>query len=378
MTKHTRVFIPLVALLMLLATGIAFNSTSTAQSSVGIQYGSNWTAVYYNDTSFGTPVNSQTGIAQLNITYGTNAPFNAVNPDNFSIRFSTTEEFFTGTYRFSAQVNDGVRVIIDGTTIINELSQSPNDQFRLFQVDAAITGGVREIVVEFVEFTGNAAIQFYWEPVNVEATATEGPSPTPTATGLPPIPPGALTGTVIRAGVLNTRSAPSLGGDVVRRILRGQTYQIVGRDPDARWFLLELGDVQAWAYGYYLFFNRNEFTAPIRSASTVFGLPPGFTDTGVLVQTCATMKLRGEPNLSSEQTGRITWGAFLPVAARSPSGDWYQVLWKGTTGWMFSGFSRVVQGDYANIPVVDTIPGGFLATPPITTCRRSTSTETEG
>jgi uncharacterized protein YraI len=148
------------------------------------------------------------------------------------------------------------------------------------------------------------------------------------------------------------RDAPSVGGNRLGRILRGQTYQIVGRDPDARWFLLQLGGYQAWAYGYYLFVNGNEFNAPVRSATTAFGIPAGFNDTGVIVQTHATMRLRSEPDVTAPQTGRVTWGAFLPVAGRTAAGDWYQVLWKGTIGWVYTGFTDVVQGDYNNIPVI--------------------------
>ena len=373
MKQRLRIILPVILLLLISVVAIT-TSTTTAQVATGVTYGSDWLAEYYNNTTFsGTAVNTQIGISQINFNYGANSPFNFVNADNFGIRFSTAENFGQGEYKFTAQVNDGVKVTVDGIEIINDLSAASSDGTRVFTRNVVIAAGQRNIVVEMVEYTGNAAIQFFWEPVNVIPSQTAGPSPTPTATGLPPIPPGVLTATVIRAGVLNTRTAPSLGGGVVKRILRGQTYAVVGRDPDARWFLLELGDVQAWAYGYYLYVNGNEFTAPIRSATTVFGIPHGFNDTGVLVQTCATMKLRAEPNILSEQTGRITWGSFLPVATRSPAGDWYQVLWKGTVGWMYSGFSKVVQGDYSNVPVTQI--SGLSTTvnpyPPFTNCRSS-------
>lgn len=379
MKRRLRILLPILFLLVLTIVGIT--ATSTAQVQTAVQRGSNWQALYYNNTTAsGDAVNFLSGIGAVNFNYGNGSPFNLVNSDNFSIRFTTTEAFAQGLYRFSAEFNDGIRVSIDGQQIINQFNQAPGDGLRFATGDFQIAAGTRNIVVEFVDFTGTAIVNFYWEPIDVVPSETMGPSPTPTATGLPPIPPGALTGTVIRAAVLNTRTAPSLGGGVVKRILRGQTYQVVGRDPDARWFLLELGDVQAWAYGYYLFINGNEFNAPVRSASTVFGLPPGFNDTGVLVQTCAAMKLRGEPNILSPQTGRITWGAFLPVATRSPAGDWYQVLWKGTVGWMYSGFSRVVQGDYSNVPVTEVagLSTTFNPAPPFTNCRRSTDTDEMG
>lgn len=370
MTKVLRTTVPIIAVTLLLALGLAVAQDNQQPQNGGVQFGNGWTAVYYNNTSAsGSAVFSSANIGQVNFNFGQGSPNpNVINNDNFSIRFNSLEPFQTGTYRFTARANDGVRVIIDGTPIIDAFGQSPNDADNLYTADVAITEGTRDVTVEFVEFTGNALIQVFWEAVSV--LDPNAPTPTPTNTALPAIPPGALTATVIRAGVLNTRDAPSTGGNVVRRILRGQTYQVVGRDPDARWFLLELGGVQAWAYGYYLFINGNEFNPPIRSAATVFGIPPGFTDTGVLVQTCAVMKLRAQPNVFAEQTGRITWGEFLPVTARTPAGDWYQVLWKGTIGWMFSGFTWLRQGDYANIPIVQAegASNNVRNAPPLSEC----------
>ena len=78
---------------------------------------------------------------------------------------------------------------------------------------------------------------------------------------------------MIRAAVLNARSGPFLGADRVDRLLRGQTYAVVGRDEHARWFLLQLSNKQAWAWGYYLAINGNEFSAPVVSPFTSQGIP---------------------------------------------------------------------------------------------------------
>lgn len=139
-----------------------------------------------------------------------------------------------------------------------------------------------------MQTTGSAAVQFYWDiAANLTTTpgATAGPTFTPTNTSLPPIPPGALRATVIRASVLNVRSAPTLGGEILGRILRGQTYQVVGRNQNATWFLLQLSERRAWAFGYYLFIDGNEFNAPVTSSLDGLGLPPGVPDTGVLAVT---------------------------------------------------------------------------------------------
>lgn len=345
----TMLRIVLPGFLILLIALLGFSGTNTGISVVEAQsFGSGWTGQYFTNNSLsGSPAIAIIDTT-INFNWGAGAPNAVIPADNFSVRWSSLEDFpATGTYRFTVNSDDGVRVTIDGTVIIDNFVQT--NTLTLSQADVMITQGVRDIVVEYREFTGNAAIQFFWEPFNV---GTEGPTATPPNTSLPAIPPGALTATVIRASVLNTRDAPSLGSNVVGRILRGQTYAVTGRNPDATWFVLQLGGYEAWVYGYYLYVNGNEFNPPIRSATSIYGIPAGFNDTGVLVQTHATMRLRAEPNIFAAQTGRISWGAVIPVSGRTAGGDWYQVLWRGTIGWVYTGYLDITQGSYTDIPIV--------------------------
>ena len=350
MGKLWRFVIPTAVIVLLLGFSLTLQTAPTQAQ----DFGSNWTASYFDNKNLSGGAELARIENQINANFGNGAPQIGISgfPSNdFSIRWQGLQTFdASGTYRFQALYDDGIRVRIDGSTIMDDFNESGSTQTR--SVDVNVSAGVRDIVVEYVEYEGNAAVQFFWQPVDVAAAATAGPSPTPSTTPLPSIPSGALRATVIRASVLNVRDAPSLGGNRVSQILRGQTYQVVGRNADARWFLLDLGGFQAWAYGYYLFIDGNEYNAPVRSATTVFGLPGGFNDTGVLVQTHATMRMRSEPDVFAPQTGRITWGAFLPVAGRTAAGDWYQVLWKGTVGWVYVGFLDIVQGDYDDIPVI--------------------------
>lgn len=338
-------FVTLIAMLLVLSSSFFVAQAQT--------FGSGWIGTYYNNTDLsGNPV---VGVIdeQINFLWGEGAPTGLqgfVNEDNFSVRWETFENFAQGSYRFTVGADDGARVYIDGTLVIDTFANA--DTFIFESVDRSLTLGVHTLVVEYVERTGNSSVQFFWEPLSLVATDTPGPSPTPTATALPPIPPGALRATVVRATVLNARNAPSLGGGVVGRLLRGQTYQVVGRNPEADWFLLQLSGFQGWAWGYYLFIDGNEFNAPVRSATTLFPIPDGFVDTGVIAQTRAVMKLRSSPDVFSEQIGRVDWGGFLPVVGRTPNNDWYLVLWKGTIGWVSTGFIRITQGDLNAVPIV--------------------------
>lgn len=355
MKRTFPILIPMVTLLAILLLGsFSLVMSQTPAAIPNASFGSNWQGQYYNNTS--PACNTITGsavfpeiVSQINFSWGTLAPNVLTNADCFMVVWQGLQNFATGgTYRFTAIADDGVRVTIDGTLIIDNLNNTGT--LTRNSADVNVTGGTRDIIVQYAEYSGNAAIQFFWEPVDV---STPGPTATATVTGLPAIPPGALTATVIRASILNVRDSPSLAGGILGRMRRGETYAVIGRNENATWFVLQLGGFQGWVYGYYLYVNGNEFNPPIMSATSVFGIPAGFTDTGVLVQTHAAMRLRGFPNIYTPQTGRIPWGSFLPVAGRTAYGDWYQVLWKGTIGWVYTGFLTIEQGDFADIPIIE-------------------------
>lgn len=344
--KWIRVLLPVSVVSFALLLGLVI----TPQTIDAQQFGSGWVGQYFSNPDFaGDPVFTRVD-AQVNFNFGAASPVPGFVPeDNFSIRWTNLEDFAAGTYRFTAGAQDGVQVRIDNQVIIDNLGN--NGSFQLRQADVFVAGGTREIVVNFVARAGNAAVQVYWEPVSVGPTATEGPSPTPTATGLPPIPPGSITATVIRASVLNVRDAPSLGGNRITRILRGQTYAVVGRNENATWFLLQLSGRTGWAWGYYLFIDGNEFNPPIVSASSVYNFPGGVQDVGVMAVARADMRMREGPNIQTRQTGRIPWGSFVPIVGRTSYGDWYQVVWKGTVGWVYSPYLDIRFGDLANVPI---------------------------
>lgn len=352
MMKTLRLILP--AFLILMISVLGFAGINPGLSVVEAQsFGTGWVGEYYANSSLSGAPSIALIDAAINFNWGTTSPIPIstgviIPTDNFSVRWTSLETFdVPGTYRFTATVDDGVRVIIDGTTIIDNFVQT--DALTVQTADVNVPSGTREIIVEYAEFTGNATIQFFWEPYDI---GTEGPTATPPNTALPPIPPGALTATVVRATALNTRDSPSTGGNIVGRILRGETYAVTGRNEDASWFVIQLAGFEAWVYGYYVFINGNEFNPPIRSATSIYGIPAGFNDTGVLVQTHATMRLRAEPNIFATQTGRITWGSVIPVSGRTAGGDWYQVLWKGTIGWVYTGYLDIQQGSYSDLPVV--------------------------
>ncbi len=341
--------------LILIFFGLIFTiGTTQAQ-----EFGTNWSGTFFNSTDLsgtGIPV---TGINGLNFNWGAGAPVingvtvPGIGTDNFSARFSSSQTFNAGAYTFTVVSDDGARVYIDGQLLLDDFSPHAA-KTDTFVYNA--TQGLHSLTVEYVEFTDQAILQVQWGFGGTGGVVTAGPSPTagptntPLPTGLPAIPSGAITATVIRAVVLNVRSSPSVFSPRVGSILRGQTYQVIGRDADARWFLLQLSNTQGWALGYYLYIPQNEFNAPVVSDFVLGGNPAAVS--GVVAQSFATLRLRQQPNIYSPQIGRVTWGGALAVTGKTPGGDWLRVVWKGTTGWVASGFVRIVEGSLDSVPVV--------------------------
>ncbi len=352
MTLRRFVLLGLLATMVFFATALGFIQAQ--------DFGTNWTGTFFpsnNLTGSGVPV---TGVNGLNFTWGDGVPIvNGVAvpgmpADNFSARFTSVQNFQAGAYTFTLTTDDGVRLYIDGQIVLDRFvgrSQTTDT------VTVSLTAGPHTLTVEYFENTGPAALIVSWTfgsgtIVTAGPSPTVGPTNTPLPTSLPPIPAGALTATIIRAPVLNIRSAPSVFSDRLGRVLRGQTYAIVGRDERARWFLLQLSGYQGWALGYYLFINGNEFNAPIVSDFSVQGNPAAQSPTGVVAMSEATLRLRAAPTVNSAQIGRVTWGGALAVVGRTRAGDWYQVIWKGTTGWVASAWVEIVEGDLSTVPIV--------------------------
>src|SRR5687768_10055089 len=126
MRNALRFALPML-LLLLLGIGLSMpNFDVQAQA----QMGTSWTAQYFpNTTMSGSPSVAQIESA-INFSFGTGKPpatnfISSFPSDNFSIRFQSLVNFAVGgVYRFTALADDGIRVKIDGTTIIDSFTAS--------------------------------------------------------------------------------------------------------------------------------------------------------------------------------------------------------------------------------------------------------------
>jgi hypothetical protein len=120
-----------------------------------------WRARYWNNRDLsGDPVKRRDEEA-IDYDWGDGSPGSGVNSDDFSVRWTRTLYFNAGTYRFSATMDDGMRIWIDGALVIDEWKDS---QVRTVAVDLPMTAGDHDIEVQYYEAGGKAVAKFWWGP----------------------------------------------------------------------------------------------------------------------------------------------------------------------------------------------------------------------
>lgn len=138
--------------------------TVLAQGSIQPQHSDPaWQASYWNNMSLeGNPV-LRRGEEPLDHDWGSGSPAPEVAADGFSARWTRYLELAAGTYRFTATSDDGIRVWLDGTPIINEWY---DHGVKTVSVDKALSAGHHWLQVEYYENAGVAVARFSWAPVS--------------------------------------------------------------------------------------------------------------------------------------------------------------------------------------------------------------------
>jgi PKD repeat protein len=162
-----------------------------------------WQGEYWSNRSLaGSPIYVRND-PEIDFNWGGGAPVAGFPASDYSVRWSRWVTFVPGTYRFYARADDGIRVYVDDTLILNEWHSSEGNQ--LYNVDLSLSDSHR-LVVEYYEQAGSALAQFWWEPVSPTATPTPTPTVTPTATDTP-VPPTS-TGTTAPTDTLTPTQSP--------------------------------------------------------------------------------------------------------------------------------------------------------------------------
>jgi uncharacterized protein YraI len=143
-----------------------------------------WKGEYWtNQTLAGTPALVRNDQA-INFNWGSGSPAAGIPVDGFSARWSRWLDFGAAgtTWRFLAQADDGVRVLVDGTPV---LSQWHDGNASTVYTADAVLGGSHWVTVEYYEHGGGAQVQVWVSLIAYPSTATPTATMTRTPTRIP-------------------------------------------------------------------------------------------------------------------------------------------------------------------------------------------------
>ncbi|MCS7055650.1 MAG: PA14 domain-containing protein [Thermoflexales bacterium] len=152
-----------------------------------------WEGRYYNSPNLTGPVVAKRDDPPappnppgfLNTAAMPNWPPPQVNPFNFSADWRRSVNFpVAGTYVFTATVDDGARLLIDGAIVpgIDDFTAG----VKVLVGTRALSAGPHFLQVQYVNYTGPGNLALVWALVPPPPTAT--PTLTPTPTNTPPLP----------------------------------------------------------------------------------------------------------------------------------------------------------------------------------------------
>jgi glucose/arabinose dehydrogenase len=117
-------------------------------------------AAYYNNTAFsGSPVLTRQD-PKIDFNWTNTSPDPAVPMTGFAVRWTKTQWFGAGRYRFATVTDDGVRLYIDNKRVIDHWQgQSPTE----YTYDADLGEGNHAIKMEYFQGGGGAIAMLSWD-----------------------------------------------------------------------------------------------------------------------------------------------------------------------------------------------------------------------
>ncbi|HEV2779866.1 MAG TPA: PA14 domain-containing protein [Actinophytocola sp.] len=129
-----------------------------------------FTAQYHANRDLAGPPALTRQDLQIDFDWGGGSPGDGVPADNFSARWTKSVTVPAGNYRFTTTTDDGVRLFVDGTLVIDRwLFQGTTT----YTAVVALTEGVHQIVMEYFEAGSGAVARFGFAPTE------ESPPPPP-------------------------------------------------------------------------------------------------------------------------------------------------------------------------------------------------------
>jgi glucose/arabinose dehydrogenase len=125
----------------------------------------------------------------INFVWDQASPDPAVPADNFSVRWTKSEYFAAGRYKFTTVADDGVRVYVDNALVID---QWHDESATVHEGTVDLASGVHTVRMEYYDAGWDAIATLTWDTTNDQPAATWLAEywNTPGAGGQPPFPTG--------------------------------------------------------------------------------------------------------------------------------------------------------------------------------------------
>jgi len=107
---------------------------------------------------------------EINFDWGVGPPVDWMPDDSFSVRWTRTVNFTPGHYRFSVLGDDGVRLWIDQSLLIDKWQDMDYE----LHYNGLYLQGVHTIRLEYYEHTGHARVRMWWETDTAAAPPSVG------------------------------------------------------------------------------------------------------------------------------------------------------------------------------------------------------------
>jgi uncharacterized protein YgiM (DUF1202 family) len=154
----------------------------------------------------------------------------------------------------------------------------------------------------------------------------------------------------VNTGLLNVRSAPFVGDNIINKIPRGASYTVIGRNADTSWWQIQLGTQVGWVSARYVI-PANTQNVPVVNVTVEVPTAPS-TGTGYLLTATANLNIRAGAGATFNRLNILPANRQAEILARNSNNTWWLVRYGGTTGWVSGAFVTLPAGiDFNRIPI---------------------------
>ncbi len=125
-----------------------------------------WTGEYYNNQTLSGSPTLRRNDPSINFNWGQSSPDASIPADHFSVRWTRTVYLNAGTWRFTATADDGVRLWVDGSLLIDRWVNQPSSTYT---ADITLGAGNHTIRMEYYDNTVNAVAQLSYSTIAAPA-----------------------------------------------------------------------------------------------------------------------------------------------------------------------------------------------------------------